>query len=264
MMAKGRRFWARSHVRECLNNALVVMAGLLLAGVAWAAADNWATAIQADDLSTVEVLLDRGADVNVATENGKTALMSAAKLGHRSLMEALLRGGADINAVNHNGGTALMYAALGGDLEAVRYLLKRGAKLDAASMTGWSALTVAAAKGHADIVGFLLGRGSDVNVTDIYGWTPLMRAVEQRKMAVVSALLKQAGVVLDARNEFGASALHRASAKGFVEIAELLLDHGADPALTDSQGRDAVEIARLAGHSKIVVLLRERPARRAR
>ena len=49
---------------------------------------------------TVRLLLDRGADVNIADEYGETALHWAAIHGHLDIVKMLIEHGADINWLN--------------------------------------------------------------------------------------------------------------------------------------------------------------------
>ena len=60
----------------------------------------------------VELLIERGADVNAAGPDGGTALHGAAFLGHEKAVEVLIRGGAKVNAVNKGGSTPLDTAVL--------------------------------------------------------------------------------------------------------------------------------------------------------
>ena len=45
-----------------------------------------------------ELLIEQGADTELAGINGATALHVAASMGHVDVMRALIRGGADVNA----------------------------------------------------------------------------------------------------------------------------------------------------------------------
>ena len=51
------------------------------------------------------------------------------------------------------------------------------------------------------------------------------------------------------------TALHWAFSRGHVEVAELLLKHGADPKLTDKQNRDARGIAEQKRQKKCIDLI---------
>ena len=76
----------------------------------------------------VQALLDRGAEVNSAKEDGATPLMLAAQDGHRGGRGLLLAKGAQVNARDNNGITALMLASQGGQREVKKLLLRAGAK----------------------------------------------------------------------------------------------------------------------------------------
>jgi ankyrin repeat protein len=72
-------------------------------------------------------LLQGGAKVDAALQNGFTALMIAAGKGHAEVAQVLLQGGAKVDAVDKDGGTALMYAAQNGHKEVVKILKQAGA-----------------------------------------------------------------------------------------------------------------------------------------
>lgn len=60
---------------------------------------------------------------------------------------------------------------------------------------------------------------------------------------------------LDERDEAGKTALMRAAARGDHEMAALLRSRGADLDLRDPDGRKAVDLAALHGHSAVLVCL---------
>src|SRR3712207_5168927 len=77
------------------------------------------------DLVSLRALLDAGADVNAADENGYTPLMEAAHAPHPEAVRLLLAAGADLEARNRLGSTALHSAAMeAGEQEACRRLFE--------------------------------------------------------------------------------------------------------------------------------------------
>ena len=86
----------------------------------------------------MEVLIQAGADVDKAANNGATALMSARENGHATIVEVLIQAGA-------GGITALIWARVKGYAAIVKALIQAGANA--------TAMIWARAKGHAATVG---------------------------------------------------------------------------------------------------------------
>ena len=63
----------------------------------------------------VRFLVGEGADVNARTNDGRAALMEAARVGDLEVVRFLVANGADINAQTNSGETALIQAARVGD-----------------------------------------------------------------------------------------------------------------------------------------------------
>jgi ankyrin repeat protein len=102
----------------------------------------------------VELLLDRGADVNVLARNTDlqvAPLHSAAAGAHAEIVRMLVERGADVNARQRGGFTALQSAAQNGDDESVELLLERGADPTARNDDGKSAADLAQAAGHDEL-----------------------------------------------------------------------------------------------------------------
>ena len=88
------------------------------------------------DRGVVELLLERGADVNAQGGHYGNALQAASFNGHRGVVELLLERGADVNAQGGDYGNALQAASSNGDRGVVELLLERGADVKAASIYG--------------------------------------------------------------------------------------------------------------------------------
>lgn len=107
----------------------------------------------------MRALLAGGADHRLTTDDGTTALMAAAGIGHRSYqprqpragrsqnaemaVAALVEAGADVNAKNEADYTALHAAAFRGWNEVVQYLAEHGAALDARDYRGRTPFRIA-------------------------------------------------------------------------------------------------------------------------
>lgn len=77
----------------------------------------------------VQMLLDRGADVNLGTVYGKTALVEASARGHAQIVQMLLDRGADVNKRGEFNPSALNVASKKGHTQIVQMLLDRGADI---------------------------------------------------------------------------------------------------------------------------------------
>ncbi len=91
---------------------------------------------------------------------GAQPLHFAATNGDVELVKLLLDRGAAINAATQDGWTALHFACLRGDEGLVQLLLDRGAVVSMTTKSGLSALSIATSEGDPEIVELLLDRGA--------------------------------------------------------------------------------------------------------
>lgn len=78
------------------------------------------------DLRVVQLLLEKGADVNKIGPTGRSPLTKAAENGKAEVIELLLAKGLELN--NENGGRALIKAAFNGHRHVVQLFVQRGFK----------------------------------------------------------------------------------------------------------------------------------------
>ena len=169
----------------------------------------------------VERLLAAGADPNTTMPEGDTALMTAARTGNVGAVKALLVRGANVNArENWKGQTALMWAAAGNNAAAVEALIEAGA--DVQARTKYKPLPLSRTGG----IGRQAERNSDV--TKQAGFTALLFAVRAGATDAVKALLKRGATVRDTSSD-GTGVLVLAIASTHYELADFLLEQGADP-----------------------------------
>lgn len=113
----------------------------------------------ADDRALTTLVRDRRDAVNGKADDGSTPLLYAAMYGDGEAVRLLLDRGANPNIANDAGATPLMLAV--DDATITTLLLDRGADVNAASIEGHTALSLAAGRlGAAPVVKLLLDRGA--------------------------------------------------------------------------------------------------------
>jgi ankyrin repeat protein len=215
------------------------------------------------DESKVQLLVGRGAAVNMRQAEGRTPLYLAASLGNGTAqVRLLLDRGADPNVPLANGRTPLMAAALRGDLEVVRLLLDGKANVNARDGAGETALMVAATDGNPHVVRLLLARGADVRVRTKRNETALGNAGTAGNEETVRLLLDH-GAEVNVRNMRGYSPLMLAASSDAIPagVVKLLLSRGADTTFTGDYDETARDLAAKRGDTAVTRLLGGMPAK---
>ena len=115
---------------------------------------------QAGSLATVKALVEAGANVDFANEDGTTTLIRFAERGDADTVRYLLSRGAKVDAADRWGNTALARAAVYGRVDVGEALLEAGADPDHRAKDGAAPLDVARAEGNEDFARFLRERGA--------------------------------------------------------------------------------------------------------
>jgi ankyrin repeat protein len=140
-------------------------------------------------LAITQALLSAPAiDINAIKPDGVTALIIAASNGKDDVVKALINKGANVNLADNNGWTPLMFAAEKGHLTTIQALLSApGINIDAKKSDGGTALYLAASNGKDDVVKALIKQSADVDITDNHGQTPMMVANSLGYLTIVQA-----------------------------------------------------------------------------
>lgn len=182
--------------------------------------------------AVVELLLAYGMDANAKTADGQTALMFMGRAEESednvAVAQMLIDAGADIDTIDKHGCTALVYTARKAPSVA-SLLLEKGADVAPASNSdGMSALHTAALFNHDGLILELHARGAQFDWQSLGNNTALMLAAGAGNLASVKLIVELCGSEqLDAVNANNMTALMYACARGFSEIASVLLDAGA-------------------------------------
>jgi ankyrin repeat protein len=126
------------------------------------------------DLDKVKRLAAEGKSVNGESYDVFTPLMWAASRGHELVALTLMELGANPNLRSSIGHSALMEAARGCHLDVVKLLVKHGADVNAADIRrkgGYTPLMYAAAQGCPGMCEYLLSHGANIAATDWSGNT---------------------------------------------------------------------------------------------
>jgi ankyrin repeat protein len=206
----------------------------------WAAENN--------DRELVELLLKAGAKATAVNRYGVQAIALAAVNGNAAIIDALVKAGADVNSALPEGETVLMTTARTGHVEALRTLIAGGADVNARDTSrGQTALMWAAARDNANAVRELVAAGADMTV-------------RTQNAATATGQRSESGNTFQAPPPTGFTALLFAARAGAVDAVTALLDAGADVNDTLSDGESALVVATANAHWQLADLLLDRGA----
>lgn len=191
-------------------------------------------------LDIVQEILNAGIDESTEyTHTATNALFFAAQQGHLEIVRVLLKVLQNkklANQGNSEGTTPLFIAAEMGHLEIVKEILNvldEEETINKPNKKGQTPIYSAAREGHFEIVQELLKKVRDeeaVNQPSKKGAGPLHLAAQAGHLKIVQELLKvtKSKEIIN-RAADGRTAVFLAIENGFIDIAEELLNNGADP-----------------------------------
>ncbi|KAM9794275.1 poly [ADP-ribose] polymerase tankyrase-1-like [Syngnathus typhle] len=233
-------------------------------------------AAKAGDLDTVKSLCT-AQNVNCRDLEGRhsTPLHFAAGYNRVQVVEYLLHHGADVHAKDKGGLVPLHNACSYGHYEVAELLVRHGASVNVADLWKFSPLHEAAAKGKYEICKLLLKHGADPSKKNRDGNTPLdlvkdgdtdiqdllrgdaalLDAAKKGCLARVQKLCSPDNINCRDTQGRNSTPLHLAAGYNNLEVAEYLLEHGADVNAQDKGGLIPLHNAASYGHVDIAALL---------
>lgn len=193
-------------------------------------------------VSVVEYLLQNGADVHAKDKGGLVPLHNACSYGHYEVTELLIKHGAHVNVADLWKFTPLHEAAAKGKFEICKLLLKNGADLNKKNRDGHIPL---------DLV-----KSGDTDVQDLLrGDAALLEAAKKGNLARVQKLATKDNINCQDTQGRNSTPLHLAAGYNNQEVAEFLLENGADVNAMDKGGLIPLHNASSYGHVDIAALL---------
>lgn len=204
------------------------------------------------DTAVVKALLGASANPSHALPNGQTVLMSAAVNGQGKIIDLLIDAGADVNAIFSEGRLSAFAAAL--DAKRMRIalqLLRRGAQ---PSFGALDTLPLAVAEhGSLELLQEIDARGGS-NLA-AFGARAAFVAARNKDPEVLDYLLNH-GVELSADNGLGYTPLILAAAANHPSLVQRYIDRGDDLNARDIDGETALSLAIEKDWPLIVGILR--------
>jgi len=238
-------------------------------------------------IECVDVLLAKGADIDLADPDGVSPLHLAIMNANWDLAKKLIDAGADVNQWD-TFGAAPLFTAVGGrsrndggrasidppnqttGLQMVQLLLARGANPNmqlffrpanvrgATNLRGSTPLIRAAANNDMEVVKLLLENGADATVYQADRQTPIHavlagRANEKDAIELIKVLhdagtdVNVVALIVHIEEVRGGSALHYAVRKRYKDVIRLLASYGADMNLKDQDGLTALDYTQSRG-----------------
>lgn len=156
------------------------------------------------NVETVINTLDYIEDVNlVMDQKGNNPLHLASKNGNHehytAIVNLLIEKGADINATNNFGSTPLHWASKEGHSEVVNLLINKRANIHIVDSSGNTPLHLASLVGHAEVVNLLIEKGADIDAKNNSNYTPDRLAIMNGRYNVIKNMFPNAEAVVRPR-----------------------------------------------------------------
>ena len=162
-----------------------------------------------------ETLIDLGANVNAQRSDDKvTPLLLSAYWNNFMVVNLLLDHGADANIAKVDACTPLHKAVMKGNQNLVKLFLEKNALVNTQNADGDSPLHTAVSNGFFDITKLLIKKGSNVNLQNKEGRTPLFLSVKNKQKHLIKLLIENEADVTIGYQENSTDRIYLVRGKG--------------------------------------------------
>ncbi|OBT38880.1 hypothetical protein VE00_11137 [Pseudogymnoascus sp. WSF 3629] len=213
-------------------------------------------AIDSGKVGIVEMLIDKGADINTQDVNLNTPLHSAAIRYDDNIAKCLLgEKSLNLNPLNTSKETPLFRAVLSQSELLIRLLLEKGANPNTVTSSAESPLFRAVSNNNESVVRLLLDKNAYTEYEYANGETALLRAASNGWQGIVKLLLDKGANVSKAYTGNQWTALHFAAMRNDYGIAQLLLNKNSPKEVLTVEGESPLLWAANGGHESMSRLL---------
>lgn len=201
-------------------------------------------AVSLKRVPALQLLLSMGADVNLLSNDGESALWIAVRNGSHDIVRILLKAGAVTHDLNRRGKmmNLIDMATKKGYTDIAEMLCKAGAPRQAAGhLCTHSSLDMLTAAGRkrVDISKELIRQGGNMNRKPD-GWSSPFALACRRGSSIAAITPINAGLDLDSQTRFSPLPLFIAAAAHLIKVVEFLLQEGANINQLNSRGQTAL------------------------
>ena len=213
--------------------------------------------------TVAQLLIERGADIEITGGDGSTPLHVAALFAYPEFVTLLIDKGAVLDARNHQGQTPLdrvsapwsppvkgMYDLIGATLKvhidiprikagrtAVATILREQIGVSPETGSDDTNIVLAVTKGYLPTVKEYLDDGGDPDRLEPLGKSPLLLVACLHGHADVVEAFLASGAAVNLQNPEGETPLHIAVLVAYPEVVKLLLKHGANTTIRNKKGQ---------------------------
>lgn len=195
-------------------------------------------------LHIMNLLLNKGANPKLPSEEKSTLTSDAASSGKVETLEFLLEKGIPLTECSSAYALKVMeVAARSGSLECVDFLHKHGFAFDYESRSGVTIMHHAAMSGNTKLLSYLKSKKVPIDTVNAAGFTPLFMAAIQGQDACVRHLIKSGSRLNINKTNAGESVIHRIAYACKPETLDYAVSKGANLHATDKQGKNVLNWA---------------------